>query len=171
MDMDRMVEMEERPWLRKGAALGVFAGMTAGAALLGSMSTLQSRDTWYDGLRKPRLDPPKAVFGPVWTGLYALIAYSGYRVWRSPRSKRRRAALGLWGTQLVLNAAWTPLFFGMRRPLAALVDLVALFGTATAYAAVAGKVDKPAGAMMAPYLGWLGFAGYLNEEIWRLNRK
>lgn len=170
MEMDRM-EMEERPWLRKGAALGVFAGMTAGAALLGAMSTLQSRDDWYDGLRKPRLNPPKAVFGPVWTGLYALIAYSGYRVWRSPRSKRRRAALGLWGTQLVLNAAWTPLFFGMRRPLAALVDLVALLGTATAYAAVAGKVDKPAGVMMAPYLGWLGFAGYLNEEIWRLNRK
>lgn len=168
--MQRMDE-EERPWLRKGAALGVIAGMTASAALLGAASMRASSNRWYDGLRKPRWNPPKAVFGPVWTGLYSLIAYSGYRVWRKPRSKQRSAALGLWGTQLVLNAAWAPLFFGMRRPLAALVDLVGLLGTATAYAAVAGKVDEPAGIMIAPYLAWLGFAGYLNEEIWRLNRK
>lgn len=170
MDMIRMEGEEDRPWLRKGAAMGVFAGMTAGAALLGAVGMRPSSDDWYDGLRKPRLNPPKAVFGPVWTVLYGLIAYSGYRVWRTPRSRRRRAALGLWGTQLVLNAAWTPLFFGMRRPWAALVDLAALFGTATAYAAVAGKLDKPAALMVAPYLGWLGFAGYLNEEIWRRNR-
>lgn len=170
MDMIRM-EQEERPWLRKGAAMGVFASMTAGAALLGAVGMRPSSDDWYDGLRKPRLNPPKAVFGPVWTALYGLIAYSGYRVWRTPRSKRRSAALGLWGTQLVLNAAWTPLFFGMRRPWAALVDLAALLGTATTYAAVAGKLDKPAALAVAPYLGWLAFAGYLNEEIWRLNRK
>lgn len=168
--MDMIRTEEERPWLRRGAALGVFAGMTAGAGLLGALTMRPSSDDWYDGLRKPRLNPPKAVFGPVWTGLYALIAYSGYRVWRTPRSKQRRAALALWGTQLVLNAAWTPLFFGMRRPAAALVDLVGLLGTAIAYTAVASKVDKPAAVMVAPYLGWLGFAGYLNEEIVRLNR-
>lgn len=169
MDMARMDE--ERPWLRKAAALGAFAGMTAGAALLGASAIRGATDDWYDGLRKPRLTPPKAVFGPVWSGLYALIAVSGYRVWKAPRSRRRRAALGLWGAQLVLNAAWTPLFFGLRRPLAALVDLVALTGTASAYAAVARKVDRPAAIMMLPYLGWLGLAGVLNEEIWRLNRK
>lgn len=169
MDMARMEE--ERPWLRKAAALGAFAGMTAGAALLGASAMRGATDDWYDGLRKPRFTPPKAVFGPVWSGLYALIALSGYRVWKAPRSRPRRAALGLWGAQLVLNAAWTPLFFGLRRPLAALVDLVALTGTASAYAAVARKVDRPAAIMMLPYLGWLGFAGVLNEEIWRLNRK
>lgn len=169
MEMEQLDE--ERPWAQRGAAMGVFAGMTAGAALLGTLVARPMSDDWYDGLRKPRLNPPKAVFGPVWTGLYSLIAYSGYRVWRTPPSKRRRAALGLWGAQLVLNAAWTPLFFGTRRPLAALVDLVSLFGTATAYAAVAGKLDRPAALMMVPYIGWLGFAGYLNEEIWRLNRR
>jgi translocator protein len=162
---------EERPWLRKSAALGVIAGLTAGAAVLGASAQRGANDDWYDGLRKPRFTPPKAVFGPVWTGLYALIALSGYRVWKAPRSRRRRAALGLWGAQLVLNAAWTPLFFGLRRPLAALVDLVALTGTAGAYAAAARKVDRPAAIMMLPYLAWLGFAGALNEEIWRLNRK
>ena len=167
MDMERMDE--ERPWLRKGAALVVFGGLTAGAALAGVATMREVNQDWYDGLRKPRLTPPKAVFGPVWSGLYALIALSGYRVWRAPRSRRRRTALGLWGTQLVLNAAWTPLFFGAHRTLAALVDLIALTSTATAYAAAARKVDKPAALMMLPYLGWLGFAGYLNEEIWRLN--
>jgi tryptophan-rich sensory protein len=169
MDMIRMDD--ERPWLRKGAALGMFAGMTAGAAWLGSMTMSRSSDRWYDGLDKPWFTPPKAVFGPVWTGLYALIALSGYRVWRTPRSRRRRTALGLWATQLVLNAAWTPLFFGLRRPMAALVDLAALAGTTTAYVAVARKLDRPAAMMMLPYLGWLGLAGALNEEIWRLNRK
>jgi benzodiazapine receptor len=169
MDMVRMED--ERPWLRKGAALGMFAGMTAGAAWLGAMTMRGSSDRWYDGLDKPWFTPPKAVFGPVWTGLYGLIAYSGYRVWRTPRSKRRRTALGLWATQLVLNAAWTPLFFGLRRPMAALVDLAALFGTTTAYVAVTRKLDRPAAMMLLPYLGWLGLAGALNEEIWRLNRK
>jgi benzodiazapine receptor len=162
---------EERPWIRKGAALGMFAGMTAGAAWIGSITNRGSSDRWYDGLRKPSFTPPKVVFGPVWTGLYALVALSGYRVWRTPPSRRRRTALGLWGTQLVLNAAWSPLFFGLRRPMAALVDLVALAGTATAYTAIARKLDRPAAMMMLPYLGWLGFAGALNEEIWRLNRK
>jgi translocator protein len=169
MEIERMGE--EQPWIRRGTALGVFAGMTAGAAWLGALSMGSSSDDWYDGLRKPRLNPPKAVFGPVWSGIYSLIAYSGYRVWRTPRSRRRRAALGLWGTQLVLNAAWSPLFFGLRNPLAAFVDLASLFGTVTAYTAVARKLDKPAALMMVPYLGWLAFAGYLNEEIWRLNRK
>jgi translocator protein len=107
----------------------------------------------------------------VWTGLYALIALSGYRVWREPRSRQRRRALGLWGAQLLLNAAWSPLFFGLRRPLAALVDVVLLTGTAAAYAATARRVDRPAAIMMLPYLGWLGYATALNEEIWRLNRK
>jgi translocator protein len=168
MVMERMDE-EERPWLRRGVALGVFAGLTAGAALAGTMVMRGAADDWYDGLRKPRLNPPKAVFGPVWTVLYGLIAVSGYRVWKAPDSRRRRAALGLWGTQLALNAAWNPLFFGLRNPLAAFVDLVALTGTVTAYAAVARKVDKAASLLMLPYLGWLGFAGYLNEEIMRKN--
>ena len=170
MAIERMDD-EERPWLHKGAALGVFAGLTAGAALLGSAGTMSGIDDWYDGLRKPPGTPPNLVFGPVWSVLYGLIAWSGYRVWRTPRSKRRRAALGLWGTQLVLNAAWSPLFFGARNPVAGLVDLVALLGTATAYTAVSGKLDKPAAIMMAPYLGWLGFAGYLNAGILALNRE
>jgi len=118
----------------------------------------------------PPYHPPRWVFGPVWTGLYGLMATSAYRVWKAPPSRARTRALALWGTQLALNSAWSPLFFGARRPRAALVDLLALAGVVAAYAATSHKVDKPAAAMMIPYLGWLGFASLLNEEVVRRNR-
>jgi len=98
------------------------------------------------------------------------MATSGYRIWKAPPSRARTRALALWGTQLALNAAWTPLFFGARRPKAALADLLALVGVVAAYTATSQKVDKPAAAMMIPYLGWLGFASLLNEEVVRRNR-
>jgi tryptophan-rich sensory protein len=170
LDDDESLELEQPSWARSGAALGAFAGMTAAAAWLGSKATRRSVDGWYDGLDKPWFTPPTLVFGPVWTGLYVLSTLSAWRVWRSPRGQPRRTALALWGAQLVLNAAWSPLFFGLRRPLAALVDLVALAGAATAYTVVARRVDQPAAIMMIPYLGWVGFAGVLNAELWRRNR-
>ena len=73
------------------------------------------------------------------------------------------------GGQLAANAAWTPLFFGARRPGPAMVDLLAQFGLTAAYTAATARVDRPAAALMAPYLGWTAFAGVLNEEILRRN--
>jgi translocator protein len=153
----------------RGLALAAFTGLTLGAAAFGRIETRTSSRVWYRTLRKPPFQPPSWVFGPVWSALYALIASSGYRVWKAPPSKSRNAALALWGTQLALNAAWAPLFFGARRKRAAFVDLLALLGAVTAYASVSRKVDKPAAAMVLPYLGWLGFAGLLNEELIRRN--
>jgi tryptophan-rich sensory protein len=98
-----------------------------------------------------------------------LIALSAWRVWRRPRGGKRSAALALWGGQLIANAAWTKLFFGERRPKAALVDIVALLATIAAYAGVARDVDRPAAAMMLPYGAWTAFALLLNEEIVRRN--
>ncbi len=120
---------------------------------------------WFRTLRKAPAQPPARVFGPVWTVLYGLIAYSGWRIWNAPDSPARRRALALWAGQLTLNGAWTPLFFGARRPVAALVDVVALDATASAYAATALGVDRPAALALAPYLAWLGFATYLNGAI------
>ena len=168
--MDMIFKDDDRPWLHKGAALGVFAGMTAGAAWLGSMAMSRSSDRWYDGLDKPWFTPPKAVFGPVWAGLYALIALSGYRVWRTPRSRRRRTALGLWATQLVLNAAWTPLFFGLRRPGWAFVEIVILWLAIVATTVSFWRVSRPAGLMLVPYSVWTLFAAVLNGTIWWMNR-
>ena len=140
-------------------------------AAIASLGALFPPGDWYAGLAKPSFNPPNWVFGPAWTTLYLMIAVATWLLWRAAPGAPRSRALRLNAAQLLLNAAWSPLFFGMRNPLAALVDLVSLFGTATAYAAVAGKLDRPAAFMMVPYIGWLGFAGYLNEEIWRLNRR
>ncbi|HEY4239079.1 MAG TPA: TspO/MBR family protein [Kofleriaceae bacterium] len=150
------------------AGLG-FAALTFGVAAAGAIATRRGKgrpqSLWYRLLRKPSYQPPNRVFGPVWTVLYGAIAYSGWRVWRSKESPERTAALGLWATQLALNAAWSPLFFGARRPRAALLDLIVLDASAAAYTAVASKVDTQAGATVLPYLGWLGFATALNSSI------
>jgi translocator protein len=146
----------------------LFGALCAGAAVVGTM-TMRGRgrpgSLWFRSLRKPRAYPPNWLFGPAWTVLYGLIAYSGYRVWRAPRSRARTAALSLWGAQLVLNGAWTPLFFGARRPRLALADLVALDASVAAYTGVAARVDPRASQLFAPYAVWLAYASYLNAGI------
>ena len=149
-------------------SLAVVAGITAIAPILGARASKPG--PWYRSLRKPPQTPPAWVFGPAWTLLYTLSAWSLWRVWRSPPSRTRRAALTLWGVQHGLNAAWSPLFFAAHRPRAALVDLGGLLVTSAAYAVVAGRVDRTAGWLIAPYVGWIGFAGSLNAGIVAMNR-
>jgi tryptophan-rich sensory protein len=145
-----------------------FAAATYGVAAIGNL-TMRGRGApdrmWFRSLRKPRWQPPNWVFGPVWTALYAAIAYAGWRIWRAPKSRRRTTALGLWSAQLVLNGLWTPIFFGARRPIIALADIVALDAAATGCAIISAGVDKRAAAAFVPYLGWLGFATVLNARI------
>lgn len=146
----------------------VFGGLVAGVAALGTLA-MRGRGRpgglWYRALRKSRVQPPGSVFGPVWSALYGMIAYAGYRIWRSPPSRARTGSLALWGTQLALNGAWTPLFFGARRPKLALADLVALDVAAGAFTALARRVDARASVAMIPYLAWISFATVLNGQI------
>ena len=154
------------------ATLAAFGGATGAAAALGTLGMGRGpRSAWYLSLRKPKFQPPRQWFGPVWTGLYAAIAYSGYRTFRAAPSRPRTAALALWGTQLVLSGIWTPLFFGQKRARAALVDSTLLLGAATGYAATATRVDRRAAWSFVPYVGWLAFATLLNSEIVRRNRR
>ncbi len=148
-----------------------FAAATAAAPLLSIRSNPADPGIrrWYRSLDKPPFTPPEAAFGPVWTTLYALIAASGWRVWKAPASPERSRSLALWTAQLGLNAAWTPLFFGRRKTKLALADLLALVGATAGYTAAAREVDGPAAAMMAPYLGWLALASALNAEVVRRN--
>lgn len=143
---------------REGAALVGFAGVTAVAAILGGRATRRGRSRWYPRLDKPPFQPPAWIFGPVWTTLYGLIAASGWRVYRRVWAPHRQRALALWGTQLGLNALWPYLFFGKRRPRAALVDSALLLANGVAYVHVARRVDAPAARMFVPYVGWVGFA-------------
>ena len=154
------------------AALGLTAAVTV-AAVIGRLTMLgKGKPTrpWFRALRKPSFQPPSWMFGPVWTILYGAIAYSGWRVMRAPQSRQRSRALQLWGVQLALNAGWTPLFFGARRPALALVDICALDAAAAAYAASARKVDGQAAIVVSPYLAWIGFATLLNASIVAKNR-
>ena len=153
------------------AALAAFAAPVVATAVLGSRFSPAEPATrrWFGRLDKPPFQPPDAAFAPVWTALYTSIAVSGWRVWRRPSRPERSRALALWAVQLAANAAWTPVFFGAKRPAVALGVLGAQLSSATAYAATAARVDRSAAALVAPYLGWSTFAGVLNAEIVRRN--
>jgi benzodiazapine receptor len=97
------------------------------------------------------------------------MAYSAQRVARSPDPGHRHA-LALWWLQIGLNAAWTPVFFGARRPGAGAGVICALLPTVAATAAASARVDRIAGLLYAPYLAWSTYAAALNLEIWRRNR-
>jgi len=168
-ELQRREHSGRRPPVGRGW-LGLFAGATALVSTIGGLVTRGGRGRWYRGLRKPAGQPPPQVFGPVWTTLYALMSWSAFRIFRAPPSPERTRALRIWWTQLALNGTWSPLFFGARRTRWALVDLVGTAAATVAYIRAAGRVDRLAARLMAPYLGWLGYAGYLNSGIVALNR-
>jgi tryptophan-rich sensory protein len=124
---------------------------------------------WFSGLKKPSWNPPSSLFGPVWTLLYVLMAVAAWRVWRRGGWREQRLPLTLYIIQLVLNALWTPLFFGLHLPGVAFGDIVLLW-VAIVFTLVAfAKVDRLAAWLLTPYLAWVSFAAALNFSIWRLN--
>jgi len=152
------------------AAVTTFTALVAGAAVAGAFATRKNVDSaWYRTRRKATLQPPKQAFAPVWTGLYALMAGAGYRIWRAPSGEHRTRALNLWCWQLAANAAWSWLFFELKKPKLALVDAASLVALNASLLNSARKVDGRAAAMLVPYLGWTAFALYLNEEVVRKN--
>lgn len=159
---------------RSALALGGFLAASFGAAAFGSYFTSQSVDSWYPTLEKPAWRPPDAVFGPVWTVLYTLMAIAAWLVWRAddravPSRTARKWALAAWSIQLALNAAWSAVFFGARSPGGGLAVIAALVPAIATTAALAGRVSKPAGLLLVPYLAWTTFAAALNTRIWQLN--
>lgn len=148
-----------RGWL----GLLVFLGLVAGAAVLGAMAM---PDAWYASLQKPSFNPPGWIFGPTWTFLYILMAVAAWRVYRMDGWG---LAIGLWLIQLAVNAAWSPIFFGMHRIDLALLTIIALDILVIATMAVFFRKDLIAGWLMLPYLGWIAFATALNLTIWQLN--
>ena len=156
-----------RSRLSRVVAAALFGGLTFGASALGA--GVSQKKLWYRSLLKSKATPPSAVFAPVWTFLYGCIAYSGYRVWSQPPSPARSRALGLWGAQLALNASWSPLFFGAHQPKVSAAVAGAMVPAIAAYSLTARKIDRPAAALMLPYLAWSGFATYLNAQVVRKN--
>jgi tryptophan-rich sensory protein len=121
---------------------------------------------WYASLDKPSWNPPSWIFGPVWTLLYILMAVAAWLVWRE---RGWTGVLLLFLLQLALNAAWSPLFFGLKRPLWGLVDIVALWLAIGATVIGFARVRPLAALLLAPYWAWVTFAAVLNFELWRRN--
>ncbi|RIK46153.1 MAG: hypothetical protein DCC58_04140 [Chloroflexi bacterium] len=156
---------------RSLASLGAFLAATGVAALAGSLATRDAIDSWYQELRKPSFNPPSWVFAPVWTLLYGAMATAGWLTWRK-RSTHQHAvdrATRVFGLQLLLNAAWSGMFFGLRRPLLGLLDILALLATLVYWLRAAGRVEPRTRLLILPYIAWVTFAALLNAAIWWRN--
>lgn len=140
------------------------------AGVIGAVATNPSVHTWYPGLAKPWFTPPNWLFGPAWITLYTLMGIAAWLVYRQGWSNRDvRVALGLYGLQLALNAAWSPAFFGLQFPALGLIVIAALFFAILATMYWFSSVSRVACGLLAPYLVWVAYATALNFEIWRLN--
>ncbi len=152
---------------RRAAALAV--ALVFFDSLLGQVATFPNIAPWYEGLAKPGFTPPNAVFAPVWTLLYALMALAFWRILIQPQQKARSLAIGLFLVQLALNVIWSFAFFAAHSPLLGLIDIVPqeLFVIATTI--LFWRLDRLAGLCLAPLALWVGYATALNFAIWRLN--
>jgi tryptophan-rich sensory protein len=137
------------------------------AGIIGSVFTVSSVGSWYMTINKPSFNPPSWVFGPVWITLYALMGIALYLVWRS--GSRSWLVLGVFGLQLVLNALWSILFFGLQSPGAAFIEIIFLWISIAASIVLFFGISRPAAYLLVPYILWVSFAAVLNFAIWRLN--
>ncbi|WP_433387192.1 TspO/MBR family protein [Micromonospora sp. KLBMP9576] len=150
---------------RQWWALLGFGVAVAVAAAIGGLG-VQGTTAEYASLEQPAWAPPSWLFGPVWSLLYAMIAVAGWLAWRRVGFG---PALGAWLAQLVLNAIWTPLFFGAGRYGLAFVEILAMWVAIGVTVALFSRVSRPATLLMLPYWAWVTFAAALNFAIWRLN--
>jgi len=142
----------------------------AGASILGQVATFPNLAPWYSSLTKPAFNPPNWVFAPVWTTLYVLMAFAGWRAMRlAPSVRGRRAALTLFFIQLAFNAAWSWMFFGAHSPLLGMINIAPQLLIILAAIVAFYRLDRIAGLCLMPLAAWVGFASVLNIAIWRLN--
>lgn len=141
-----------------------------GAAGVGGLAMGDASLEWYRTLQRPALSPPSWVFGPVWTLLYLLMAVALYLVWSRAGQAGVTLAVAVFAVQLVLNAAWTPAFFGMQSPLLGLAVIVPLWALILTSTVLFWRIVPLAGALLVPYLAWVSFASYLNAGLYVLNR-
>jgi tryptophan-rich sensory protein len=150
--------------------LGLAVGLVSVTAVAGSVATQKGLTGWYQSLNKPWFTPPNIAFPVAWTLLFGLMAYGFWRVLRLPeKTPGRRKAIVAFLAQLVLNAAWSVAFFGMRSPLAGLVVIVPLLAGIAQTLLSFWRLDRTAGLTFVPYLGWVSFAALLNATILAMN--
>lgn len=141
------------------------------AGVFGTIFTISSIPTWYAFLNKPSFSPPNWIFGPVWTILYVMMGISIALIWQKGLKKKKvRDAVYFFGIQLLLNAIWTPIFFGAKDLLMALIVIFLMWIFILKTILAFGKISKNASYLLYPYLAWVSFATILNFSVWFLNK-
>jgi len=138
------------------------------AGSVGSYFTISSIDSWYQTVNKPIFNPPDWVFGLAWTILYILMGISFYLIWAS-KKKNKKSAIKFFLIQLVLNASWSIIFFGLHNPLLAFINIIALWIAIYMTIRAFAPISKTASYLLYPYLAWVSFASILNLSIILLN--
>ena len=157
-------------WWKRIVKVVAAVGVCLLAGAVGGLFTSPAIPGWYAALQKPAFNPPNWIFGPVWTTLYVMMGFAAFLVWdKGWRRPGVRHALAVFAAQLVLNVLWSALFFGARSPVAALVDIVALWLGILASIILFARVSKAGAVLMVPYLLWVSFATVLNVAIVALN--
>ncbi|MEZ4869152.1 MAG: TspO/MBR family protein [Caldilineaceae bacterium] len=179
-----MLKTSLKPQTQKSwGALAIALATPFVAAAIGGVATNSSVSTWYKQLRKPDWNPPTWVFAPVWNGLYLMMGLASWLIWRKRQTaqgwlgwvdeeQRQEVddALRFYGVQLIFNALWSVIFFGLRRINWALAEIVLLWSLILATLTRFYRIDTRAGWLLAPYQVWATFATFLNFTVWRLNR-
>ncbi|SRR5690606_33770482 len=158
---ERFDPTQSNPWV----ALLVFSLLVGAVSFVGNLAT-SSGMAWFEGLDKPSFQPPDAVFGPVWAGLYLLIIAAGWLVWREVGVS---AVLVPWVVQLALNLGWSVVFFGLESPGWAVAEIALLLAAIVWTIVSFWPVHRLAALLLVPYLGWVGFATALTVAIASLN--
>ncbi|MEW4454108.1 TspO/MBR family protein [Bremerella sp. JC817] len=157
------------PVWQQVVALAGWLVLCFAAAGVGSSFTLPQIGTWYAELNKPSFNPPNWIFGPVWSTLYLMMAIAAWLTWRKSGWSSAPFALILFCIQLLLNTAWSVLFFGLQNPVAAAFDIVLLWGAILATIIAFWPHSRVAALLLVPYLAWVSFASILNFTIVALN--
>jgi benzodiazapine receptor len=155
--------------IRQAVGLAVSVALCFAVAGAGSLFARPAIEGWYGALRKPSWTPPNWLFGPAWSALYLTMAIAAWLVWRRAGFAGARLPLTLFALQLVLNLAWTGVFFGLRMPGVAFAEMVVLWLFILATTAAFWPLSHAAAWLMALYLAWVTYAAALSYGIWRLN--
>jgi tryptophan-rich sensory protein len=146
--------------------------IAAGVALLLGLAggLLTDVGPWYRALRKPGLNPPNWLFGPAWTIILGLAAWSAVLAWEAASTPaEQRLVAALFAANALFHLLWSPLFFRLKRPDLALIEVTFLWASLVALAVALAPISRTASLLIWPYLAWVSFAAWLNWRIVRLN--
>ena len=139
------------------------------AGFVGSVFTTPAIPGWYAALEKPTFNPPNWIFSPVWIFLYLLLGITLYILWQNLPKTEARIALAFFAIQLVLNILWSVIFFGLKSPMLAFLEIIILWAFILLTMITSSKVSRTSVYLLLPYILWVNFAAILNFFLWRLN--